>query len=357
MNILYFTPFYPPQSEAAATRSYWFVKTLKEAQHSVKIITQSNMSLKLATNKDKAVVRLIKENLVGIELFLKILINSGDRVVLSSPPFFTICWGAAAAILSRKPYLLDIRDLYPDVYFEMGLIKRDSFLGKLAKAITKILYSKAKGIMTVTQGLVNEISGYGDFKDKLVLVMNGYDPELFYPGKPEEKFQKFTLVFHGTLGKAQNIQTLIKLAKEFEADESVEFVVAGDGPRLTEILEANQKNVRYLGNLNYQEIPELLRKCHVGLSFRTDDKIGKEAFPVKVFEYIGSGLPVVMSPKGEAGEILEKNSLGRQFENPEIQNMAQEILTIKSNYNASYNLINEYSRKTQSAKILNLTTT
>ncbi len=351
MKILYFTPFYPPQGEAAATRAYWFTKALIEAKHQVIVLNASDFTLRPASNKDRAVVRLLKENLAGIELFFRVITSRSDLIILSSPPFFTVIWGAIGAIVSGQKFILDVRDLYPEIFFELKMIRENSLAGKFARSLTKFLYRRAHEVITVTQGLCREISAYGEKRPHLI--MNGYDPDLFFPGKPEEKFPRFTMVFHGTMGKMQNIETLLKLASILE-NEEIDILVAGDGPKVEEILEANRKNIKYLGNVPYGEIPLLLRKCHLGLSFRTDDKIGKEAFPVKVFEYVGSAIPVVLAPKGEAGQIVEKNNYGKEFENSEVILMKEHILSVKNNYKAGLKAGTEYSRSEQSKLILRL---
>lgn len=351
MKVLYFTPFYPPQGEAAATRAYWFVKVLKEAGHTVSVLNASDFSFRVASNKDRALKRLIRENLTGIELFFKILTSRHDILVLSSPPFFSVIWGAFAAILSKQKYILDVRDLYPEIFFELGMIKKESTFGIFAQKITRFMYKRAQGVMTVTQGLCNEIEEYQVIKPSLV--MNGYDSDLFFPGSLKEKFEKFTLVFHGTLGKVQNINTLLKLAKELE-DENIDIVIAGEGPKAQEIVEANMKNIRFLGNIPYSEIPSLLRKCHLGLSFRTDDKIGKEAFPVKVFEYVGCGIPVILAPKGEAGSMIEGLQLGLEFDNSQIWEMKKAILELKEEGNFNSKSSAQFTRETQARKILGL---
>jgi glycosyltransferase involved in cell wall biosynthesis len=351
MKILYFTPFFPPQGEAAATRAYWFVKVLKEAGHEVRLLNASEFTLRPASNKDRAIVRLLKENLSGFELFFRVITSHNDRIILSSPPFFTVLWGAFAAIISGQKYILDVRDLYPEIFFELKMIRETSLFGTIATKLTKIIYGRAVGIMTVTQGLCWEIGKYSTNKPHLV--MNGYDPDIFYPGKPEDKFDKFSLVFHGNLGRLQNIETLLKLAKDLEG-ENLEILVAGEGPKLQHIVNAKRPNIKYLGNVPYTEIPNLLRKCHVGISFRTDDKIGKEAFPVKVFEYVGCGLPVIMSPPGEAGAILHAQSLGTEFENTEIKKMSEAIKKLKTERKHSQGRVEMFSRRVQARKLLDI---
>lgn len=351
MKILYFTPYFSPQSEAAATRAYWFYKILDEAGHTVSILNATKFKLRPASNKDRAIIRLLKENLTGIELFFRIIASRNDVIILSSPPFFSVLWGAFGAIASGQKYILDVRDLYPEIFFELNMIKENSVFGWLAKEFTKFLYRRACSIMTVTQGLCREIEKY---KGKTPhLVMNGYDPDIFFPGRPEEKFGRFTLVFHGILGRVQNIDTLLKLAKELEPDD-LDIIVAGDGPKSQEIINENRTNIRFLGNLPYSEIPALLRKCHVGLSFRTDDKIGKEAFPVKVFEYIGCGLPVIMSPPGEAGAIVQENSLGLEFENADFCKMADAIRQYRKEMITLNGKFERLSRREQARKILKI---
>lgn len=352
MKILYFTPYFSPQSEAAATRAFWFTKTLENAGHKLEILNGSQFFFSSPNNKERSIFRLLKENRAGLELFFRVLTNKADLVVLSTPPFFTVLWGALACYISSKKYILDVRDLYPDVFFELKLIKRESALGKLAVFFTSLLYSKAFQIISVTQNLCKEIENYG--VGNANLIMNGYDSELFQPGKPEEKFEKFTLVFHGTLGKVQNIQTLLQVAKVLENDPNIHFIVAGEGPKAKELIENPVKNLSYLGNIPYNDIPALLRKSHMGLSFRTDDKIGKEAFPVKTFEYMGSALPIIMTPRCEAGDVIEHFSFGKQFNNSDIDQIVNFIRETKTNGGKAPESHDIFSRENQSKKILEL---
>jgi glycosyltransferase involved in cell wall biosynthesis len=356
MKIFYFTPFYPPQGEAAATRNYWFVRTLREENQvevysSVKVSGVHELFLKTASNKAGLLTRLIMEILVGIELFLRILFNSSELFVFSSPPFFTCLMASWAVRIKGQRYIADIRDLYPEVFFEMKVISRESLPGKMLKTFARSYYYHAHNIITVTEGLKKYIGEYG-FSKKVHLIRNGYDNEIFYPST-SGKFPKFSLVFHGTLGKAQNIKTLLDVAKRLESHPEMEILVAGDGPKLEELLRANRPNIRYLGILDYQAIPQILRQCHVGLSFRTDDMIGKEAFPVKVFEYVGCGLPVILTPKGEASDIIEERGLGKGFENSEIEAIFQEIEAIWAS-KRTYQTSQEFSRKNSSQQIKTL---
>jgi len=355
MKIFYFTPFFHPSSEAAAIRSFWFSKVLIEAGNKVYILHNGITFIKLANNKKSSLQRLVLEVLVGIELFLRILFSRGyQRCILSSPPFITCLIGMTAAYLKKIPIYFDARDLYPQSYVELEVISKDSPLYKMIVKMTQFYYKKIFCIITVNNVLKNEIISLGAPTDRVKVIMNGYDPQIFKPGLKEEKFLKFSVIFHGTLGKVQNINTLIKLAKSLEMEEDIEFLVAGEGPRSQEILDAKSNNIKFLGKLSQDEIALLLRKCHLGISFRTDNKIGKEALPVKVFEYIGCGLPVMITPVSEVTSFLDQNAFGKSFENSQIIQMKNHLLELKKSQKINSPPSKDLSREFQAKLILEI---
>ena len=121
----------------------------------------------------------------------------------------------------------------------------------------------------------------------------GLIPISFFPKNPKDKFEKFTLIFHGNLARMQNIDLLIKIARS--CPEDVDVLVAGFGPGEKKI--RREKRIKFLGRLSYEKIPEIVTKSHVGLSFRNKGLVNEMSFPVKIFEYIGAGLPVISTPK------------------------------------------------------------
>lgn len=352
MRVFLYTPFYPPQSQAAAIRCYWLGQALKSANHNVEIFSsvETNESKRFffnpADNKQGFAKRLIFEFLTGVELFIRILFSFNNLYVLSSPPFIAISIGHLACRLTGKKYVIDVRDIYPDVYFSEGLIKEQSLLGKLAKWFTKSMYQNAHGVMSVTPGLVDKIKTLAP-KANVKLLINGYDRDLFRPA--HEKFEDFTVIFHGNMGKVQNIPTILSVARLLES-ENIDFVFIGDGPQASLFKENVPKNVKYLGPKNYQEIPALISKAHLGFSARKDDDIGADAFPVKAFEYLGVGIPVIMTPKSGVMTKLVKSGIF-EFDNREVDVIANKILEIR-NSGAKIEFDHDLSRQEVSKKIL-----
>lgn len=356
MKILYYTPFYPPQSTAAAVRSFWNIKSLKDAGHGVRVISsvQTSDSEKLgfnpADNKQSFLKRLIFEVLAGIELFFKILLSQDQVVILSTPPFITVSIAHLACRLKNTKYIIDVRDIYPDVYFAQGLLKKESLLGKLILRFTKGMYENSHAVVTVTPGLVSKIKNLAPLTRNIELLLNGFDRELFRPTK--EKYEKFTVIFHGTMGKIQHLQTILDVAEELQEYSDIEFVFIGEGPQ-AELLKATKLSyVKYLGPKNYDEIPTLISRAHVGISSRRDDDIGADAFPVKVFEYLGVGIPVIMTPKTGIMSQLVGNGLF-EFSNQDIKAIAQKILELKE-VEITLQAPEKFSRQQESKKILKL---
>lgn len=339
MNISYFTPYDIMHSDASSIRARYFVSELRRRNHNVNLLKPT---LNAPSNKLGLISRLIRELLLGIEVSFRLLINKNDLVVLSSPPYITVLIAGLTLGLVRKRYILDIRDIYPEVFIHLGLINENGFIAKILKHLTKHLYRKANAIITATQGLNTIVDSYGlNVPSKTIL--NGYDPDLFY--KSEEKFQNFTLVFHGNLAKMQNIDLLLDIAERLPSE--IDIVVAGDGPQAQK-LKAHQR-IKFLGKIPYQEVAAVVRKSHLGLSFRNNGIINETAFPVKTFEYIGAGIPIISTPPSEAGSFIEERGLGKQFQNDQVDEIVNSILEYR-NYQSPLTDTSELTRQSQAQR-------
>ncbi len=350
MKITYYTPFYLPQSTAAAIRGCWLIRTLKDAGHELSVLSSQQLIFNQASNRSSFLKRLIFEVFSGVELFFRIIFQNSDMVVLSSPPFITVLIAHFACRLKNVRYVIDVRDIYPDVYFAQGLVKEESLPGKLIKALTRGMYEGASGVTTVTPGLVNKIQTLAPAVKQLELLINGFDRELFTPSK--KKYEKFTVIFHGNMGKIQDLQTILDVAQKLKEQTDIEFVFIGEGPQSELLTKCQLSNVRYLGPKDYNEIPKLISEAHVGFSARRDDEVGADAFPVKVFEYIGVGIPVIMTPKTGVMTGMVESGL-YEFENKEIKEMAQKILDLKK-LSPEISVPDRFSRQEESKKILKL---
>ncbi len=342
-RILYFSGLNPEGNSAAGVRAKFFIADLSN-EFKIKNLSAekglSHLTFTLASNQERLLIRLLKEVIVAFELSLRILTTKCDLIILSSPPYFTNLIAAIILRVFRKKYIFDIRDLYPEVFFHMNLLKRDTITGRFLLWITKIALDGATTSITVTEGLVKAIQS--NYHIEPVLIYNGYDANHFYEIQKDDEFK---VLFHGNLGKMQNIDLLVSVAKELH---DIEFIVAGKGPQEHKL--ANLPNLSFLGEVLNSEIPKIVKSSHLGLSFRNDGIINETSFPVKIFEYLGAKLPVISTPHSEAGFFLEKNKLGFQYKNSERNQIVNKIREIQKNSNTNNVDLTKYSRQYQSKK-------
>jgi glycosyltransferase involved in cell wall biosynthesis len=236
---------------------------------------------------------------------------------------------ACACFISRKPYVFDVRDVYPLVYANSGFITRRGYLFKILNKVAQQCYLHSQFITTVTPKLVRYLQTFSG-RRQVHLIKNGYNHRIFKPSA--EKFDRFTLVFHGNIGQFQHPQLLVDVVNELNHRGLLfDCLVIGSGSRQQVIEKQQIPNLKYLGRLENEKLYRIISKAHVGISFRTDDEISTRSIPVKLSEYVGVGIPSVLTPKSEGGDLLDQLHLGRSFGNQELQQICDFITRLHDN--------------------------
>lgn len=364
---------FPPYPGAGSIRALYFMRAL------VSLRDQASLLL-LTTVTDQAVAdgevypivplgrdpidnrrslpsRALGEIGLGVRLGLQLLVHRPTVAVISSPGFLFAAIAVLAARIGRVPYVLDVRDIYPEVYASAGVLRAQSLPFRLLQKLSDGMYRHARLVVAATQGLVQHI----------VLRAPAQRVEVVYNGCPsfllthdDEKHQRFTCVFHGILGFYQDASSLLALAEALAKDD-VDVVVVGYGRGEDVLRNATHSNLRFLGRLPFSETVEVVAKCQVGLCLRNDDPISRDAFPVKVFEYIGLGLPVIVTPPSEAGDFISRHGCGDVVASGDIQAMRTSVLRMREDadlYRRRARACREaavaFTREGQSAKFANL---
>lgn len=347
-SIFVYTPFQPPNTSSAALRGLQLLNFSKAKFDNTFLMCNKSFLFSFPTNQDKLIKRLLKELLCGGELFFKVLLTNHSYYLFSSPPFFIALLGATAALIKKKPYLFDIRDLYPQIYASYGLVKQNSPLYRILLKWTSHIYNNSHAVTTVTKSLVKRVEDQST--KKTILIRNGYDDDVI---QSHSKYKNFSCIYHGNLGQFQRIDLILELAKKLP---DIDFYIAGDGPKKN-LLNSPPKNIKYVGQIDREEVLDLLSKCHLGLSFLDDVEVGHESFPVKIYEYIGVGIPSIVTPIGEASRELSENKIGKGFKTNQVKQISEYIALLSSNESTIYyqlrsnvlDIKNLYSRKHSSA--------
>jgi glycosyltransferase involved in cell wall biosynthesis len=336
-KIIFYAPqLAPHENSAAGVRCKAILKALSDepqiqkSQVQIEVLTNENLYFKMPSNKLSFAMRFLKEAVIGLEVFVRLLTakvsGSNPLVLISSPPYVACLIIAFSCQLLNLRYCLDIRDPYPEVYFNQNLFRRTSLLGQLQINLAKQFYNMSECIFTVTEGCRKIISAYLSpiHKPDIHVVRNGFVSEDF--SQERQKSEEFTCVFHGNLGYLQNISLLkMVIKKAYLKDPAIQFVVAGHGPQEHLLQSIQTANFRFLGEVKNSQIPELLLRSHLGLSFRDEGGYSDIAFPVKIFEYIGAGLPVITTPVSEAVIELKEKQMGLLFSNTQVDEIVNAI--------------------------------
>jgi glycosyltransferase involved in cell wall biosynthesis len=343
---------FPPENAAAAVRMGPFVEAWAEAGDTVQVFThrrmqdeksaldnRENVSIHRTTvgtvdNTRSLPVRFLSEIAFCLSVIGAVLRNRIDVLVCTSPPFLVAATTLVLSMLSATPYVIDVRDTFPEVLFAAGVVGRNSLVGRFLAWLEKRLYDQALFVVSVTVGCVSHIEALTD--NDVVLIRNGVDSSRFTRDQPSRPQDDFVVLFHGTLGRFQNVDLLLCYAQYLDDTDvpDVRLRVLGDGPKADRLRRGIAERgldgrIDFVGHVDFEEIPAHINRADVGFSPRVNGFISETAFPVKVYECLGCGVPVVVTPKGDAGGFVERNRVGFQHSNDNVEAIHESIWRLK----------------------------
>ena len=245
-----------------------------------------------------------------------------DLVYASSPHLLAGLSGWLLARSRRVPFVLEIRDLWPDVLVDMGALNESSIVLRLLRGLEHFLYGQAARIVVLTQGVADHLKTLNIDANRVVVVPNGADPEDFRPPASREDlrarfdFDGFVAVYAGAHGPANGLSLVLDAAADLQATEPrIHFVLVGDGvekPALTERAEREGlSNVRFLDPVAKRDMPALLNAADAGLHVLADVALFRYGVsPNKLYDYLAAGLPALTNTPGEVSAIVMEAGAG-----------------------------------------------
>jgi len=266
-----------------------------------------------------------------------------DLVFVESPPLFLGLAGWLLSRLKRCGFILNVSDLWPESAVALGVLRNTSLI-RVATQIEEFLYRHANFITGQTEGIVANIQKR--FPDKAVELMpNGVSTEcLLSPSEKESTrmrvraefglTDRFVVGYAGLHGLAQNLVTILDAAHFLADQKDILFVLFGDGPEKQRLVQ--DSSLRGLGNVRFYPpqaascMPEVLSALDVAVIPLRKHRLFCGAMPSKLFECMGSGIPVVVAIEGEAKSLVERAQGGICVEPENVVAMANAILHLKS---------------------------
>lgn len=312
---------------------------IAEQGHEVKIITSSHNKINekninkkykvyysYSTKKIKGtnLKRFLNNIIFGITSFFKsFFLGKIDILITTSPPPLISIFGFLIAKSKRAKLVYDVRDIWPDIALEMESFSKDSIYYKIFNSIAQFMYKHSDYITTVTEGKVEKIKGYVKDKEKVKYISNGLD-DSFVNFEINDKLikqynlkEKFTVVYIGNVGLAQNLDAMIELAKE---NSNIQFLIFGEGAYKKNIEDRIEsiklQNIKLPGKIDYKMVYTVLKYAKISFISLKNNKM-TDSVPTKIFDALGIGCPVLLYASGESCNILDKTGLGEHADNLE----------------------------------------
>lgn len=237
-----------------------------------------------------------------------------DIIYGSSPHLFAALGALILAKKNKAKYILEIRDLWPETWVQMKIIKKNGIIHKFFLKLEKYLYKKADRIVFLGENF-NYILSLGIDRNKLYSVNNGVDLEEFDKDMSSPiklNSEKFNITYTGSIGVANNLDELLDLAKLIDND-SIVFNIVGHGP-LKEHLENRIQeekilNIRFYDPIDKTLVPSLLRSSQALIILLLDIELYQVGIsPNKLFEYFASSRPILFYGNTVSDYVAKSNS-------------------------------------------------
>ncbi len=366
MRILFITDNFPPEVNAPATRTYEHCREWAEQGAEVTVLTcapnfphgnvyegYKNRFFQKEQMDGITVIRVwsyITSNAgfsrrildyvsFGFMAFWVGLFQKHDVVIATSPQFFTTwaAWGLSK--IRRKPWVFELRDLWPESIRTVGAMEHERLLNWLEK-IELGLYKSAYRVVAVTPAFKKNLIARGIDPEKIEVVTNGSNIQLFQAREPDLELvqalglqNKFVIGYVGTHGLAHSLDFIVRSIALLD-DKDVHFLFIGDGAMKASLMaqaeEQNLSNITFIDPIAKDEVPRYLSVIDVSLAPLKKSDTFKTVIPSKIFEASAMRKPTLLGVEGQAQEILEKYGAGVCFKPEDEADFLEKVRLLKN---------------------------
>ena len=354
MKILYISQYFPPEMGAPAARVSELARHWAAAGHDVTVLTgfPNHPTGVLHPEYRSQFWRLIcREQVDGFNVVRSWLIPLPNRkphermlnyssfclsacatgtfigrpdvVIATSPQLLVGICGWWVSRVRNVPFVLEIRDLWPESLAAVGVGDSRSLLHRGLARLAGFLYRACDHLVVVTPAFKDHIvRGWGMAEQKISTVPNGVETELFSPTSAGDSVRaelglqgRFVVSYIGTLGMAHDLGTVLDAAASCaEVAPDVVFLLAGEGADKERIIslarERQLSNVRFLPQQPRNKVPALVAASDVCLVTLRRSDVFKTVIPTKMLEFMSCGKPIVLAVEGQARDLLNGAGAG-----------------------------------------------
>ena len=354
MRILFLTDNFPPEVNAPATRTYEHCIKWIELGHKVTVITcfpnfpkgkifegytnklyqKENIDgitvirvWSYITENNGFVKRIIDYISYALTSFLFGLFVKTDLIIATSPQFFTAVSGRILSFFKGKPWVMEVRDLWPDSIAAVGSMNKSSIPFKILKKIEHHLYLSASKIVVVTDSFKKYvIKDHQITPEKVGVFKNGVLISNFKKPKPNDLMtlkeslglkNKIVISYLGTHGLAHGLKFILESISKI-SNPDLHFLFIGDGAEKQNLIKYSKtlhsKKFTFIESVTKSEIPLYIDISDYSLvNLKKSDEF-KNVIPSKIFENIAMYKPILLGVEGESKKLIDDYGVGVCFE-------------------------------------------
>jgi glycosyltransferase involved in cell wall biosynthesis len=370
MHILFLSDNFPPEVNAPASRTHEHCRAWVRAGHAVTVVTCAPNFPKGRVFDGYRNALWQEEHIDGIRVvrvwsyitanegfarrvldYLSFMLSASlaslfvrrvDVVVGTSPQFFTACAACFVGAVKRRPYVFELRDLWPESIQAVGAMK-ESWLLRGLERLELFLYRRAALVVSVTQSFRDNLRRRGIDERKVVVCTNGVDIARFSPRPKDAALVrelgldgKFVAGYVGTHGMAHALETLLQAADILRrgADpDGFRILLLGDGARKQALVEQARGmglgNVVFVDSVPKHEVARYWSLLDVSIIHLRRTPLFTTVIPSKLFECMGMGIPVLHGVEGESAGIVEREGAGWVFEPENAERLARTLEALR----------------------------
>ena len=360
---------------SGGTRHYDFAKELVKRGHKVTIVASSFHYSKYKEMKEYNDKEYLQENIDGVNFIwiktspyfgnglsrvknmlsytYKVLniiprlnLKNPDIIIGSSVHLFAVYTAYKLSKKYNTPFIMEVRDIWPQTLIDMGISKWHPFIILLAW-LEKHLYKKADKIISNLPYAYEHIQKFVS-KDKFIWISNGVDLDNIKYIK-KQKTDKFTISYTGAIGVANNLALLVDVAEKLKDKKDVYFRIVGDGAekeKLQNLVKLKKlKNISIEDPVAKNEVSKILQSSDVLFLSLKDSPLYKYGISLnKLFDYMASGRVIIFSGNSKNNPIKDADA-GYTIEPDDLKQLEQTILAIYDLQQDERNDIGEKIRK------------
>jgi glycosyltransferase involved in cell wall biosynthesis len=321
MKILYLHQFFITRAGVGGTRSYEFARRFVSRGHAVRMLTAgegrqdvegievvgvrggySDYVRATAISHPRRMLAFARFGLAASAAALRG--PRPDVIYATSPPLTTALPALVAAVRWRAPFVFEVRDLWPEAPIQMGALP-NPVLRRAARALERFVVRRSARVIALSPGIERGVVAAGARPERVALIPNAADLDLFRPGPPPDRFR---VSYFGTMGDANDLAAVVEAARLLE---DVEFVLMGDGKHRGRLERSAPPNVTVTGAAaSKREVARLAASSSACLTVFKDVPVLATGSPNKLFDTFAAGRPAIVNMDGWMRSLVEDNDAG-----------------------------------------------